>query len=100
MFVLIESLNVLVRINKKLKENNAKQLDIQRSMDAILSYPFTWLDINFPIIRRAAQYEYSIAGADYIHVASMEINNIKNIISADEELDEVDIVKRIDPLKY
>ncbi|MBI4170389.1 MAG: hypothetical protein HY514_01750 [Candidatus Aenigmarchaeota archaeon] len=61
--------------------------------------PITWLDINFTLIRRAATYEYNISPSDYFHIASMEINNIKTIISADAELDAVDIIKRTDPLE-
>ena len=83
MLVLVETINVLLKLNKALKADEQKQLDI-----------------NFPIIKRVAEYNYRITGADYIHIATMEINNIGKIISADEELDKVDIVKRIDPLKY
>ena len=100
MLVLIETINVVQKLNKILKSEGKKQLKIRDNIDAILSLPITWLDINFPVIRRASEYDYKISGVDYIHIASMEINGIKKIISADDELDKVDLVKRIDPLKY
>ncbi len=96
MLVLIETINVLQKINKTLE----KKLNIKDNIDAILSLPIVWLDINFPIIRRASEYDYNVSGVDYTHIASMEINSIKKIISADDELDRVDIIKRVDPLKY
>ncbi|MFA4819767.1 MAG: type II toxin-antitoxin system VapC family toxin [Candidatus Aenigmatarchaeota archaeon] len=99
MLVLIETINVIQKLNKILK-GEEKQLNIRDNIDAILSLPITWLDINFPVIRRAAEYDYKISGVDYIHIATMEINSIKKIISADDELDKVDLIKRIDPLKY
>jgi len=96
LLVLIETINVLQKLNKTLE----KKLNIKDNIDAILSLPIVWLDINFPVIRRAAEYDYKISGVDYTHIATMEINSIKKIISADDELDKADIIKRIDPLKY
>ncbi len=98
--VLVETINVLVKINKILKEREGKQLKIRDNVDALLSLPIVWMDINFPIIRRAAEYDYNVSGVDYTHIATMEINSIRKIISADDELDRVDAIKRIDPLKY
>lgn len=56
--------------------------------------------MNFFVIKRAAEYDYDVIGADYIHIASMELNSVTRIISADEELNRVDFLKRIDPLEY
>lgn len=100
MQVLVESINVMLKINKLLRAEGEKQLDIRKSIDAIMSLPIVWLDINFSVIKRAAEYDYAVSGADYIHIATMEINGIKKIISADAELERVDIIKRIDPLRY
>ena len=100
MLVLIETINVIQKLNKILNGEGKKQLIIRDNIDAILSLPIKWLDINFPVIRRASEYDYKISGVDYIHIATMEINSIKKIISADDELDKVDSIKRIDPLDY
>lgn len=97
--VLVEVLNVLTKLNKLLSKEN-KQLDIRKNIEAILSLPITWLDLDFFIIKRAAEYNYAVSGVDYIHAASMEIHSLKQIISADSELDKIDFIKRIDPLKY
>ena len=96
--VLIEIINVLKKINKILKEKGEKELNIKKNIDAILSLPIKWIDLNFAIIRRASEYKYRVSGVDHIHLASMELNMINEIISADKELDKVDFIKRIDPL--
>ena len=99
MLVLIETLNVLTKLNKILKKEGKEELDIKKNIDAILSLPITWFDINFLIIKKAAEYTYNISGVDYIHIVTMELNSIKKIISLDKELDRVDFIKRIDPTK-
>jgi len=100
LLVLIELINVLKKINKELIKQDKKPLDISKNIDAVLSLPLIWLDIDFLIVRKASQYEYNISGIDYIHIATMEINSIKNIISADDDFDKVEFIKRIDPLDY
>jgi len=98
--VLVEAINVLTKINKLLKREGKKPLDIKENINAILSYPIVWIDLGIFVIKRASEYDYNMLGIDYIHVASMEINSIKKIISTDEEFDEVDIIERIGPLDY
>ena len=39
MLVLIELINVLKKINKKLREDGGRNLDIKKNIDAILSLP-------------------------------------------------------------
>lgn len=94
--VLVELLNVLVKMHK-LTEG---KIDVKRSIQAVLSMPITWFEIDFFIIENAAGYNYHISGIDYVHIATMEMNSIKKVISADSELDKVDFIERIDPLKY
>ena len=90
--ILIEIINVLTK-----KEN---ELNIKENINAILSIPITWIDLSLFIIKLASEYNHNISGVDYIHIASMEVNSIKKIISADIELDKVHSISRIDPLKY
>jgi len=94
--ILVETINVLTKINKISK----KKLDIKKNIDAILSLPIIWIDLNFFIIKKAAEYDYNISGVDYIHIASMELNSVIRILSADKELNKIDFIKRIDPLNY
>lgn len=98
--VLAETLNVLTKINRMLAATGKAELDIRKNIDAILSLPIVWFDLNFLIIKKAAEYKYKISGVDYLHIASMELNSVKELISSDKELDKVDSVKRIDPLGY
>jgi len=98
MLVLVETINVLTKINRTLEDK--EKLDVRSNIDAILSLPIVWLDLNFFVIKRAAEYEYKISGVDYIHIASMELNSVTKIISADKELNKVDFIKRVDPLNF
>ena len=100
MLVLVEFLNVLTKINKILKRENKEEINIKKNVEALLSLPITWFDLNFLVIKKASEYEYNISGVDYIHLASIEINNIKEIITADEEFNKISFLKKIDPLKY
>jgi len=98
--VLVEFLNVLTKMNKILKNEGKKQLELRTNIDAVLSLPIVWFDLNFMIVKRAAVYDFNVSGVDYIHIASMELNSIKEAISADDELDKIDFIKRVDPLNY
>ncbi|MFX1519003.1 MAG: type II toxin-antitoxin system VapC family toxin [Promethearchaeota archaeon] len=98
--VLVEFLNVLTKINKVLAQQDKQLLNIRKNIDAVLSLPFVWFDLNFFTIKRAAEYDFNISGVDFVHIASMELNLVQEIISADKELDKVTIIKRIDPLDY
>ena len=98
--VLVETINVLIKVNKVLREKKEKPLNINENIDAILSLPITWLDLNFSIIKKASEYNYNVSGADYIHIATMELNSVGKIISADKDFDEVEFIKRVDPLDY
>lgn len=94
--VLAELLNVLVKIRKIVKEN----LNVRGSIQAVLSLPIKWFDMDFFILENAADYNYKISGIDYIHIATMQINGIREVISADAELDKVDFIQRLNPLEY
>ena len=98
--ILVEVINVLTKINKILKKEGKKLFNIKENIEALLSLPITWIDLNFLIIEKSCDYSYDISGADYTHLASMEINSINQILSADEELDKVKFIERIDPLDY
>mgnify|MGYP001576936167 CR=1 FL=1 len=94
--LLVELVIHLNKLNKLLKE----KLNIEENINAVLSLPIKWLDLNFAVIKRASQYNYSVSPGDYLHIATAEINNINEIISADSDFDKIDFIKRIDPLKY
>jgi predicted nucleic acid-binding protein len=98
--VLVEVISALVKINKILKGRGERELNIRKNIDAILSLPIRWIEVSPMLIRRASEYEYPVSGVDYVHLASMELNGVEDVISADKELDKVVWVKRIDPLKY
>lgn len=96
--VLVELISVLRKINTQLRKTGKDQLDVRANVDAVLSLPINWVDLNLFVIKRSAEYEYAISGPDCIHIATMEVENITRIISADRDFEKVDFVKRVDPL--
>lgn len=98
--ILVEVINVLCKLNRVLEKRGEKKLNIRKNIDAILSLPIKWIEPDFAIIRRASEYEFKVSGIDCVHVASMELNLVDEIISADEELDKIGFVKRIDPSAF
>ena len=50
--------------------------------------------------KKAIEYTYNMSSQDYFHIATIEINAIKEIITADKEFDNALFIKRIDPLNY
>lgn len=98
--VLSELIGVVGKINKELRKLGRPELDIRANIDAVLSLPIIWLDLEIFIIKRAAEFSQNISGADKVHSASMEINGVNEIISADVDFDEMTFLRRIDPLEY
>lgn len=98
--VLVEIISVLTKINKILGRKGKRELDIRENIDAILSLPIQWVELSLVIIRRASEYKYPVLGADYVHLASMELNGVESLISADKEFDRITWAKRFDPLNY
>ncbi|MEA2089719.1 MAG: type II toxin-antitoxin system VapC family toxin [Thermoproteota archaeon] len=100
MLTLVETLNVLHKINKELKKKSKKELNINKNINALLSLPIEWIDLSFYIIRRASEYDYPVNPVDYIHISSMELNSITEVISADQDLDKVNLIKRKNLLDF
>lgn len=98
--VLVELINVLTKLNRILKRRGRKPLSIKENIQAVLSLPLVWIDLDILIIEKASEYTFEINGVDYIHVASMEVSSINEVLSADKDLDRASTVRRIDPLEY
>lgn len=98
--ILVEVLNVLCKINKVLEKEDKKLLNIENNINAILSLPILWYDLDFLIIKHSSKYNFKVSGVDYIHIATIDLNCVSEIISADQELDKIPFLKRIDPLKF
>tara|TARA_Y100000310_G_scaffold323165_1_gene383168 strand:- start:6599 stop:7009 length:411 start_codon:yes stop_codon:yes gene_type:complete len=94
--VLVEVINVLTKLNKTLEI----KLDIAENINAILNLPIEWYELSFPIIKHASNYNFKVSGVDYIHIATMEINSIFEVITADKEFNKINFLKRVDPLDY
>jgi predicted nucleic acid-binding protein len=98
--ILVEVINVLCKLNRILEEARKEKLNIRKNIDALLSLPIKWIELDFAMIRRASEYQFKVSGIDYVHVASMELGLVNEVISADKELDKIDSIKRIDPLTF
>lgn len=82
--------------------NKYKVKDTTSQLNAILSYPIDIYIVHPDTIRVAAEYarDYGITPCDGIHIALAAENNITDIISADKELDKVELIRRIDPTEF
>lgn len=98
--VLAELVNVLKKINDVISKQGKKVLNIERNIEAVMSLPVVWIDLDFLVIEKASTYKFDVNGIDYMHVASMELNSMNEILSADRELDKVNLIRRTDPLDY
>jgi len=82
--------------------NKYKVKGTTSQLNAILSYPIDIYIVHPDTIRVAAEYarDYGITPYDGIHIALAAENNITDIISADKELDKVELIRRIDPTEF
>lgn len=67
------------------------------TLEGLLSLNIKWLDVNILIIRESSNLikEYNLSPRDAIHVATMKINNIRNILSEDSDFNKIKEIKRI-----
>ena len=100
LLVLVEMINVLKRINRGLKRKGDKTLNIEKNINAILSLPIVWFDLGIIAIKRASEYNFNVTGIDYVHISTLELNSVNEIITADKDFDKVSILRRLDPLKF
>ena len=97
--VLLEVYGTLRKLNGILRRKKKKELDIQGNISAILSLPIVWFDMSVFVIERAITYSYQMQTADYIHLATADIQGMREIFSADHEFDDISWLSRIDPLQ-
>jgi len=99
MLVLAELINVLKRLNET-EFHGQPRLRIDKNLEAVMSLPIVWFEMSLAVIERASRYGFDVNGIDYIHVSTMELNDVSEAISADRDLDKVGVIKRIDTLQY
>ncbi len=59
MLVLAELLSVFKKLNKVLSGQGRKELVIEDNVEAVLSLPISWIDLDFLIIERASTYTFT-----------------------------------------
>jgi len=79
-----------------------KVKDTISQLNTVLSYPIDIYIVHPDVIRVAAEYarDYDITPYDGIHIAVAVEHNVRDIISADKELDKVELIRRIDPTRF
>lgn len=84
---------VVYGIRKKMGKENS----IVQGRNLIETQNLTWLNSDILIITKSQELmeNYNLKPRDAIHVATMIVNNIKEIISDDPDFDKVKEIKRI-----
>lgn len=95
--LLVECLHVFTSLNNIAAKKGHKAIDIYTSLNAIMNIPIKWLELTPLVILRASESNYPLTTADAIHIVSMELNGITEILSADTGLDKIPGIRRIDP---
>jgi predicted nucleic acid-binding protein len=97
----VVSTQVIAEISSVLYRTYAIR-DTTKYVDAALSYRMKVIPVTSDIVRSGAAYakEYRILPYDGIHLATAKENSCSEILSADKELDQQDLVQRADPRDY
>ena len=62
MLILVELVSVLKKLNRVLSKQGGKELVIEDNIEAVLSLPITWVDLDLLIIEKASTYSLNIGG--------------------------------------
>jgi predicted nucleic acid-binding protein len=95
---LVECLHAFKNLNRILAKRRRGSIDIPRSIGALLSLPVRWLDLTPAVLLRASEYTTAVTAGDAVHLASMELHGVLEILSADAGFDRFANVRRRDPL--
>lgn len=101
-FVLLEVMGGLQKFNRS--PRSARQqtplFSIQENLDALLSLPIVWFEMSIATVDRVCTHMNTIHTADALHIATAELHDIREILSADKDFDRVSSLRRIDPLTF
>lgn len=97
--VLVEFVNVLTRLNRELNKRQ-EAFEVPKLTEALLSLVRSWADLDDMVVKRASQYTANVNPPDYFHLATMEVHGLKDVLSADRELNRIPWINRIDPKEY
>ena len=59
---MVELISVLKKLNRVLSKQGGKELVIEDNIEAVLSLPITWVDLDLLIIEKASTYSLNIGG--------------------------------------
>lgn len=96
--LLVECLHVFKSLNRILGKKRRRAIDISGSLNAVLSLPIRWLELTPSVVLRASEVDAPLTAGDAVHVSTMEIHGISEILSADAGFDRVSGIRRRDPL--
>lgn len=98
--LVVEIMNVFRKMNPLLRKQKRKEINIVESVEALLSLPIVWFDLDLYVLERASRLVPRLLPADAVHSITAEIHGMREIISADKDFDGVAGLTRIDPLEW
>jgi predicted nucleic acid-binding protein len=96
--MMVECLHAFRNLNRILARKKRDPIDVPGSINALLSLPIRWLELTPAVVARAADQTAPVPAGDAVHLASMEIHGVAEILSADAGFDRFPSVRRRDPL--
>ena len=96
--MIVECLHAFRSLNRILARKRRAPIDIPGSIRAILSLQVRWLELTPTVVARASELTQPMTAGDAVHVASMELHGVSEILSADQDFDRIANIRRIDPL--
>lgn len=98
--IVLEVLQAFRKMNILLRQDKKKEINIPQAVEALLSLPIVWFDMDLFILERACMTMERLLPADTVHQVTAELYGISEILSADKDFDRVAGLTRIDPLKW
>jgi len=95
---LVECLHAFKNINRIMAKKKRALIDVPGSISALLTLPLRWLDLTPAVILRASESAAPVTAGDAVHLATMEVHGVHEILSADAGFDSVPGIRRRDPL--
>ena len=98
--VVLEIMNALQRFNASHRRQLETPIEVSEVVNALFSLPIEWVDMTVLVMEKTLPHIAVTHPSDAVHLATMEIEGITKIITADHDFDRIDGVSRIDPLTW
>lgn len=101
-FVLLEVMGGLQKLNRSSRSVRRQPplFSLRENMDALLSLPIVWFEMSIATVDRVCVHMDTMRTADALHIATAELHDIREILSADTDFDHIPSLRRVDPLLF